>query len=674
MILTTLTAMPFTASALDASGTIDGIGYTFDSATGVLTLSGTGTLPYKYDFYASKNDIKKIVIGEGFTEVGSNAFNNFTNVTELSLPSTLKRICGYAFGSLAITEINLPDGIEMVESSGFGYCDKVTSITIPASVSYLEGSSFDTTSVTSFNLSADNPNFDTVDGNLITEDGTKFIKYCGGKAATEFTMPDGVLHISNYAFNTAPNIKKVILPEGMTVIDDTAFRSCDYLEEVVLPSTLTTIDSGAFTYCSLLSKINLDEGLTTINGRAFEGCESLTEVTLPKSVNYLGSGAFYNVDYVTLKVLNPECEFYDGDKLFTSGKIIANEKCDGTCLAKDYATKYSITYETLSIVHELEPITAIEPTCTEQGRNAYYQCTLCSKYFKDDAATQGTTVDDERLPNLGHDPVAIETVAPTCREPGYTLYECNRCHITWQDDPTNIIAHTWDTGTVKTPATCTAKGEMLYKCTADGCNATKTEDIPALGHDMLIDEVGAQATCTEEGNLPYCYCRRCKNYYIDSEGKNWIDGLPVIKAKGHTSDSGTVTKKATYTAKGTKVYKCTVCGKTLRTESIPKLAKKANTIKVKAKTVDVKLSKLKKKNVKLTVDKALTVTKAKGTVTYKKTSGNKKITIDKKSGKITVKKGLKAGTYKVKIKVSAAGTSKYKKGSKTVTVKFVVKK
>lgn len=60
-------------------------------------------------------------------------------------------------------------------------------------------------------------------------------------------------------------------------------------------------------------------------------------------------------------------------------------------------------------------------------------------------------------------------------------------------------------------------------------------------------------------------------------------------------------------------------------------------------------------------------------MTYKKVKGNKKISINKKTGRITVKKGLKKGTYKVKIKVRAAGTSKYRSGSKTVVVKVKVK-
>ena len=54
-------------------------------------------------------------------------------------------------------------------------------------------------------------------------------------------------------------------------------------------------------------------------------------------------------------------------------------------------------------------------------------------------------------------------------------------------------------------------------------------------------------------------------------------------------------------------------------------------------------------------------------------AAKKKIRINKKTGKITLKKGLKKGTYKVRIRVRAAGTYKYKAKTRTVTVRIRVK-
>jgi hypothetical protein len=104
------------------------------------------------------------------------------------------------------------------------------------------------------------------------------------------------------------------------------------------------------------------------------------------------------------------------------------------------------------------------------------------------------------------------------------------------------------------------------------------------------------------------------------------------------------------------------------------VAKKANTLSVKGKTVKAKKSKTKK----IKASKAYKVTGAQGTVTYEKvkvnkSKANKKIKVDATTGKITVKKGLKKGTYKLTVKVKAAGNDEYLAGEKTVTLKVKVK-
>lgn len=106
-----------------------------------------------------------------------------------------------------------------------------------------------------------------------------------------------------------------------------------------------------------------------------------------------------------------------------------------------------------------------------------------------------------------------------------------------------------------------------------------------------------------------------------------------------------------------------------------KINKAANPLAVKAKTANVKFSAVKKKAQTLAVSKVVTFTKkGQGTLTYVKSTGNKKITINKKTGKVTVGKGLKKGTYKVKVKIKAAGNANYKASAyKTVTFKIVIK-
>lgn len=116
-----------------------------------------------------------------------------------------------------------------------------------------------------------------------------------------------------------------------------------------------------------------------------------------------------------------------------------------------------------------------------------------------------------------------------------------------------------------------------------------------------------------------------------------------------------------------------VVNKPVVKKPVVKPVKIKQSMSVKAKTKKVKLKKVKKK--KQIVSKAIVLKNAKGKVSYKKVKkgSSSKLTINKKTGKITVKKGTKKGTYKIKVKVTAKGNSKYLSASKTITVKIKVK-
>ena len=85
-------------------------------------------------------------------------------------------------------------------------------------------------------------------------------------------------------------------------------------------------------------------------------------------------------------------------------------------------------------------------------------------------------------------------------------------------------------------------------------------------------------------------------------------------------------------------------------------AKADNPMKAKAKhaKITIRYALVKKSSQTIKKAKAFSVSGAQGKMTFKKKSGNAKITVSK-TGNITVKKGLKAGTYNVKVLVKAAG-------------------
>ena len=71
------------------------------------------------------------------------------------------------------------------------------------------------------------------------------------------------------------------------------------------------------------------------------------------------------------------------------------------------------------------------------------------------------------------------------------------------DAPTQTIyntkgEHNWDGGKVTTPATCTKPGVRTYTCQTDSAH-TKTQEIPALGHQFETYVYNNDATCDADG-------------------------------------------------------------------------------------------------------------------------------------------------------------------------------
>ena len=156
------------------------------------------------------------------------------------------------------------------------------------------------------------------------------------------------------------------------------------------------------------------------------------------------------------------------------------------------------------------------------------------------------------------------------------------------------------------------------------------------------------------------------DYQSSNEKVATVDNNGVIYGKG----PGT----ATITAVGfssTRDDEVTVKAKCKVNVSLA--VKKTNTLYVKGKTVTVKRSILKKRAKTIKRTAAIKVTKAKGKVTYKLASVSankykKYFRVNTKTGKITVRKGLKKGKYKLRIKVRAAGDFSYKARTRTATV------
>ena len=133
---------------------------------------------------------------------------------------------------------------------------------------------------------------------------------------------------------------------------------------------------------------------------------------------------------------------------------------------------------------------------------------------------------------------------------------------------------------------------------------------------------------------------------------------------------GKVTAKAVGTAKIT-ISAASSSNYNAATKTVTvKVTKAAPTIKVKTTSATVKAANLKKKAQTVALGASVN---SKGTLTYQKVSRSSVVTVNAKTGVLSVRKGAKAGTYKVKVRVKAAAKGKYNAGTKDVTVTIKVK-
>lgn len=118
--------------------------------------------------------------------------------------------------------------------------------------------------------------------------------------------------------------------------------------------------------------------------------------------------------------------------------------------------------------------------------------------------------------------------------------------------------HTYEQQSI-TPATCTTKGSVSYKCKDAGCNEVLSSVLSALGHKMEHHK-GKQATCKEDGEKEYWYCTRCKKYFLDEKGtKETTKAGLVISATGHKMEHHDRKEATNEQAGNIEYWYCTLC-------------------------------------------------------------------------------------------------------------------
>lgn len=298
---------------------------------GTLTISGTGEMASYGEFEKEtgnfifgnpkwnkyrKEKIKRVVIEDGITSIGNQAFYGCTSLEEVVIPDSVTDIGSTAFCRCeSLKKVNIPESVTVIPEGMFNGCRNLEEIVIPDSVQTIEMWAF---------IGCEKLRNITVPENL-----TDFGRYAfqnTGLASEE----NGLLIINNVLVDGIKCTGDVVIPDGVTKIGAGAFRPFNLTQNenivsVTLPDSVETIDEFAFDDCVNLERINIPENLKNINTFALSGCKNLTgELILPESVENVGEYAFSGAGLDTITVLNPELDLPDYDYAYYTSHWTVN--------------------------------------------------------------------------------------------------------------------------------------------------------------------------------------------------------------------------------------------------------------------------------------------------------------------------------------------------------------
>lgn len=301
------------------------------SDDGVLTISGTGAMnnfTYKSDisdcpWHGVRYALKKIVVEDGVTSIGSYAFSFDLSVTDVTLPSSLKTIGNDAFwGCYGLTSVVIPEGVTTIGAYAFEQCSAIKTITVPASATKFGDRAFITweyysdddyhmaltdiyyggsrqqwydagggdAALTDVTVHFNGATGDTIDGGQCGAnafwklDKTGTLTIYGSGAMYDYPIDDN-------RDSTSPwpvwDVKRIDVQEGITTIGAYAFCYTDNATALSLPDSLTSIGQDAF--CGFAgTEIVVPDKVTSIGDFAFNTCNNLQTITLPAGLQNIG--------------------------------------------------------------------------------------------------------------------------------------------------------------------------------------------------------------------------------------------------------------------------------------------------------------------------------------------------------------------------------------------------
>jgi len=337
--------------------TIDGIRYLLKDGKANIeiqpaTLSGEVTIPDKVTYESVDYDVTTVM---GAHEIESGGAFSYTQVTKVTLPSSIKTIGWQAFKNAQnLQEVVLNEGITEIVESAFAECPELTTINIPSTVTVLPGAIFsDCPKLKALTLPE---GITKLDNNALYNSGIETL-----------TIPSTCTSIGNYTLYL-PNLKtltmKVKEPTYISMTEGTTITSFifGYMDQKGVRDYLSNVD--------LIVPLGCSEAYKVLSPWFY--CKSITEEGVdpyqPKT-NCVNIDGIY---YVLNETINDQSE-----TVRTATIACQNINLSGDIVIPEKVTLDSYDYDVTDIVapgYEYDEMPAYHRT----AGSAFQECQITS--------------------------------------------------------------------------------------------------------------------------------------------------------------------------------------------------------------------------------------------------------------------------------------------------------
>ena len=322
------------------------------------------------------------------TNISSYAFNRCSKLRKITVGDNVQKISEGAFSLSGLSKIHIGKQVQKIETTWL----------VP----------FEGTKLEDITIDPENRFYTVKDGVLFTADMSELVRYPSQDTRTEYTIPDSVTKISQYAFESVRNVKNMMIPSGVEEIGAAAFEAATALYPVQDLRNVKQLGAMAFADVKNLRMILLGENLQIYMGKAYQntnqiiirsgieslylpdgtktsyevlnGCTGVKSVIFGKGMTlHRGDGAYckelenivlpedlteipenFAKGCTSLKsIYIPETVTKIGENAFQDDTIVLYGKKDS--VAESYAKEAGLTFQDIDEhVHQYEPYTFYE--------------------------------------------------------------------------------------------------------------------------------------------------------------------------------------------------------------------------------------------------------------------------------------------------------------------------